>query len=90
MHEQWLSEYGKTLIYNGFFGVSTAGLQSDVSVSIMTRNVQTTRLLTTDSRALTYVLNNAYDYPKPDITRVGLGRILGDGEILQVEPERHL
>ncbi len=36
--------------------------------------------MTADTKAINHILNNAYDYPKPDITRFGLGRILGEGE----------
>lgn len=30
------------------------------------------RLMTTDIRAVAYILGNAYDYPKPDFVRDGL------------------
>lgn len=46
------------------------------------------RLLLADTKALNHILMNAYDYPKPDINRVGLGRILGPG-ILVVEGNQH-
>ncbi|KAF9031343.1 cytochrome P450 [Hymenopellis radicata] len=46
------------------------------------------RLMTADTKAINHILNNAYDYPKPDITRFGLGRIVGQG-ILVVEGNQH-
>ncbi|KAG7453117.1 cytochrome P450 [Guyanagaster necrorhizus] len=46
------------------------------------------RLITTDQRALSHILNNAYDYPKPPHSRFNLGRIVGEG-LLVVEGEKH-
>ncbi|KAK0227770.1 cytochrome P450 [Armillaria fumosa] len=46
------------------------------------------RLFTTDLRAISHVLNNAYDYPKPPHSRYNLGRIVGEG-VLVVEGEKH-
>ncbi|PBK58169.1 hypothetical protein ARMSODRAFT_967922 [Armillaria solidipes] len=48
----------------------------------------TRHLLTTDTKAISYVLFNAYDYPKPDVTRKLLGEVAGEG-LLTVEGSQH-
>ncbi|KAF9020787.1 cytochrome P450 [Hymenopellis radicata] len=46
------------------------------------------RLLTTDTKAISHILHNAYDYPKPDETRYNIARMIGPG-ILVVEGHQH-
>ncbi|KAK0438187.1 cytochrome P450 [Desarmillaria tabescens] len=46
------------------------------------------RLFTTDLRAVSHILNNAYDYPKPPHSRYNIGRVIGKG-VLVVEGEKH-
>lgn len=48
----------------------------------------TRHLLTTDTKAISHVLFNAYDYPKPDVTRTLLGEVAGEG-LLTVEGSKH-
>ncbi|KAK0455182.1 cytochrome P450 [Desarmillaria tabescens] len=48
----------------------------------------TRNLLTIDTKAIAHVLFNAYDYPKPSMTRKLLGEVAGEG-ILTVEGSKH-
>jgi hypothetical protein len=41
--------------------------------------IQARRLYTSDTLALSYILNNSTDYQKPDSIRHGLADILGEG-----------
>ncbi|KAG7453116.1 cytochrome P450 monooxygenase [Guyanagaster necrorhizus] len=48
----------------------------------------TRHLLTTDTKAISHVLFNAYDYPKPSVARKLLGDVTGEG-LLTVEGDKH-
>ncbi|KAG8905481.1 hypothetical protein FRB99_008877 [Tulasnella sp. 403] len=50
--------------------------------------LQARRLLTIDPRAITYILNNNYEYPKPPRLRESLARIIGHG-LFSVEGDDH-
>ncbi|KZT05294.1 cytochrome P450 [Laetiporus sulphureus 93-53] len=50
--------------------------------------MNTNRLYTVDTRALSHILSHSYDYPKPHISHFFLSRILGAG-LLIVEGEQH-
>ncbi|KAG7086435.1 hypothetical protein E1B28_002389 [Marasmius oreades] len=47
-----------------------------------------TRLYTADSKAVTHILMNHYDYHKPDLTRFALTELLGNG-VLTTEEDKH-
>ena len=49
---------------------------------------QTTRILTTDPRALHHIATRDDVYHKPEDARFGLARVLGDG-VLITEGEKH-
>ncbi|KAG8908284.1 hypothetical protein FRB99_007817 [Tulasnella sp. 403] len=46
------------------------------------------RVATIDPRALAHFINHAYDFPKPDMARFALGRVVGRG-VLSVEDDDH-
>ncbi|KAF8816769.1 cytochrome P450 [Phlegmacium glaucopus] len=48
----------------------------------------TSRLLTTDLKAINYILFNSYDYPKPDAINYAIRQLFGNG-ILAVEGDVH-
>ncbi len=83
VHEEWVQQYGSTLKYKGFLGVST------VSGAIWCAHyLQTTRFYTTDTKALNHFLTNHYIYQRPEVSRYGLGRIVGPG-VLVTEGDQH-
>ncbi|KAG6900352.1 hypothetical protein C0993_011983 [Termitomyces sp. T159_Od127] len=85
LHEKWVKEYGSTIQYKGFFGVSFSGLEiSKTKLKIS----KFRRLYTTDTKALNHVLMNTSVYQKPRAARHNLARILGEG-VLVVEGEKH-
>ena len=43
------------------------------------RFLKSTRLMTSDLKAVHHVLFNSYDYPKPDTVKYIIGQIFGNG-----------
>jgi hypothetical protein len=41
------------------------------------------RLFTMDTKAINYVLMNSDNFPKPEIVRYSLSRLLGDGSFIE-------
>ena len=63
-------------------------LSLDLDGTLTQAHYQTTRILTTDPRALHHIVTRDDVYHKPEDARFSLARVLGDG-VLVTEGEKH-
>lgn len=79
-----MKRYGKVLRHTLIYGVSpTQNPTLEMPPAYVTDpfNVQIDRIFTVDNRAVNYVLMSAYDYPKPELLRKDLTKIIRPGEL---------
>ncbi len=91
VQEKWTLEYGTTFKFRGLLGVrrpiTYAGIERQAYLEL--RYLQSTRLYTTDLKAINHFLVNDYDYPKPEAAIYNIQRIVGKGEFVVFHNHRH-
>jgi len=78
-HQEWVSKYGPTIVYNAQLGVRRNTISA--LASIANSEPQMKRFYTVDLKAVNHILMNSNTYQKPEATRFFLSEILGDGMI---------
>lgn len=63
VHGEWMKQYGFTMWYKGFLGVSVGYLHCQPALTVL---YQSPRIWTADPGVIQYLLQHAYDYPKDE------------------------
>jgi cytochrome P450 len=83
--EGWLEEYGPVL---GWRDLGSVRSYRSSTVNSEPNDLQRPRFLTTDYKALSHIIMHTDIYHKPELVRVELVRLMGEG-VLVTEGQRH-